>query len=133
MTALDTHTTPAPPVEIRALVEGSGQRYVLLKPLCDSHRVPEFLDGLGTPSPGRAIWAFRDVDGRVRSAVEKFGDANRKALRDIASGETLDSWQAGGLSQERLARRQARRCDPGGPVRHGSPGSRPRAWSGRRA
>lgn len=92
-----------PRSEIRALVEGSGQRYVLLKPLCDSHRVPELLDRLGTPSPGRAIWAFRDVDGRVRSAVEKFGDANRNALRDIASGEGLDSWQAGGLSQERLA------------------------------
>jgi len=91
------------PSEIRALVERSGQRYVLLKPLCDSHRVAELLDRLGTPNAGRAIWAFRDVDGRVRSAVEKFGEANRVALGDIASGDGLDSWQAGGLSEERLA------------------------------
>ena len=86
---------------IRALVERSGQRYVLFKPLIDSHRVPQLLDGLGTPSPGRAIWAYRDVDGRVRSAVAKFGDSNLQALRRIVSGDT-SIWQAGALSRERL-------------------------------
>ena len=33
-------------------------------------------DSLNTPSPGRAIWAYRDVDGRARSAVSKFGRNN---------------------------------------------------------
>ena len=88
--------------EIRALVERSGHRYVLFKPLCDSHRTAELLDGLGTPSPGRAIWAYRDVDGRVRSAIQKFGDANLVALRGIAAGTGLETWQAGGLSEALL-------------------------------
>ena len=91
-----------PEATIRALVERSGQAYVLFKPLIDSHRVLELLDGLDTPSPGRAIWAYRDVDGRVRSAVAKFGDSNLQALRQIAAGRS-DLWQAGGLSAERLA------------------------------
>ena len=89
-----------PDPEIRALVEHSGHRYVLFKPLIDSHRVPRLLE-LGTPSPGRAIWAYRDVDGRVRSSVAKFGDSNLQALRRIAAGDT-SIWQAGALSRERL-------------------------------
>jgi hypothetical protein len=91
-----------PDAVIRALVERSGHAYVLFKPLIDSHRTNELLDGLGTPSPGRAIWAYRDVDGRVRSAVAKFGDSNLQALRQIAAGDT-SIWQAGGLSAERLS------------------------------
>lgn len=91
-----------PDPAIRALVERSGHRYVLFKPLCDSHRVLELLDGLGTPSPGKAIWAYRSVDGRVRSAVAKFGPSNLVALREIAAGRGADLWQAGGLSEESL-------------------------------
>jgi hypothetical protein len=87
---------------VRSLVERSGQRYVLFKPLCDSHRIGAILDELGTPSPGRAIWAYRDVRGRVRSAVQKFGSANLDALRRIADGEGDRMWQAGGLGPERL-------------------------------
>jgi hypothetical protein len=86
---------------IRALVERSGHRYVLFKPLIDSHRVHELLDRLGAPSPGRAIWAYREVDGRVRSSVAKFGDSNLQALRRVAAGDT-SIWQAGGLSAQRL-------------------------------
>ena len=88
---------------IRELVARSGQRYVLFKPLCDSHRANDLLDGMNTPSPGRAIWAFRDVDGRVRSSLAKFGASNLDALRRIASGEGDGMWQAGGLSPERLS------------------------------
>ena len=87
---------------MRELVEHSGHRYVLFKPLCDSHRIGTILDGLGTPSPGRAIWAYRDVRGRVRSAVQKFGPANLDALRRIAAGEGEGMWQSGGLSSDRL-------------------------------
>ena len=87
---------------VRSLVERSGHRYVLFKPLCDSHRIGVILDGLGTPSPGRAIWAFRDVRGRVRSAVQKFGSANLDALRRIAAGEGERMWQAGGLGPDRI-------------------------------
>jgi hypothetical protein len=87
---------------VRNLVERSGHRYVLFKPLCDSHRIGAILDQLGTPSPGRAIWAYRDVRGRVRSAVQKFGSANLDALRRIAAGEGEGMWQAGGLGPDRL-------------------------------
>jgi hypothetical protein len=91
-----------PDPAIRAVVERSGHRFILFKPLCDSHRTNALLDGLGTPSAGRAVWAYRDVDGRVRSAVQKFGDANRQALARIASGEGAGTWQAGGLGPERF-------------------------------
>jgi hypothetical protein len=83
---------------VRRIVAASGQRYVLFKPLCDAHRTPELLDGMRTPSPGRAIWAYRDVDGRVRSAVSKFGSNNLEVLSRIAAGDGDGMWQAGGLS-----------------------------------
>jgi hypothetical protein len=84
---------------IRSTVMRSHHEYVLFKPLCDSHRTAELLDAIGTPSPGRAIWAYRSVDGRVRSALAKFGDFNLRALAKIASGDGGDLWQAQGLSE----------------------------------
>jgi hypothetical protein len=36
---------------VRDLVMRSGHRYVLFKPLCDSHRVDEILDGSAPPAP----------------------------------------------------------------------------------
>ena len=91
-----------PDPEIRALVERSGHRYVLFKPLADSHRTAELLDGLGTQSPGRAIWVYRSVDGRVRSALAKFGSNNLAVLREIAAGRGEELWQRQGLSPELL-------------------------------
>ena len=87
---------------VRRVVLASRQEYVLFKPLCDSHRVDHLLDTLGTPSPGRAIWAYRDVDGRARSAVSKFGRNNLLTLRDIAAGKGESMWQAQRLSKETL-------------------------------
>jgi len=83
---------------VEDLVRASRHRYVLFKPLCDSHRVDHLLDDLHC-APGRAIWAYRDVDGRVRSAVAKFGDTNRAVLARIASGRGEGMWQAQRLSQ----------------------------------
>jgi hypothetical protein len=87
---------------IRRIVLASAHRYVLFKPLSDSHRVDQLLDGIETPSPGRAIWAYRDVDGRVRSAVSKFGRNNLFVLRDIAAGRGEHMWQAERLSEATL-------------------------------
>jgi hypothetical protein len=87
---------------IRAIVERSKHAFVLFKPLCDSHRTPALLDALETPRRGRAIWAYRGYQGRVRSSVAKFGDSNRRALRRIAEGTGSHLWQAGGLSSENL-------------------------------
>lgn len=87
---------------IKKLVELSRHPFVLFKPLCDSHRVGDLLDHLGTPSAGRAIWVFRSVDGRVRSSLAKFGDSNRRTLRQIAEGRGSHLWQAQGLSDRSL-------------------------------
>jgi len=83
---------------VAAIVAASRHRFVLFKPLCDSHRVDQLLDGLGAGAPGRAVWVYREVDGRARSAVAKFGDANRRVLAQIARGEAGDRWQAQRLS-----------------------------------
>jgi hypothetical protein len=84
--------------EIRDLVSRSGHAFVLFKPLCDSHRVSELLDGVGTPSAGKAIWIYRSYGGRARSAVATFGSNNLNVLRELAAGRGTDRWQAQGLS-----------------------------------
>lgn len=86
---------------LREIVLASRHRYVLFKPLCDSHRVDELL-ALDTPMPGRAVWAYRSVDDRVRSALAKFGDNNLQVLRQIAEGAGSGRWQAQRLSGANL-------------------------------
>jgi Sulfotransferase family len=87
---------------VRDLVVRSRHRYVLFKPFLDNHRILTLLDGLDTPTPPRVLWAYRDVDGRARSALRKFGPAASNALRDIAAGRGSHHWQARGLSDESL-------------------------------
>jgi hypothetical protein len=77
---------------LAAAIRRSRHAYVLVKPLCQSHRVDELLDLTGV-APGRAIWAWRDVDDRARSEVAKFGDANLRALAAIADGSIGRRWQ----------------------------------------
>ena len=74
----------------------SRHAVVLVKPLCESHRVDELL-ALPTREPGRALWMWRDPDDRARSEVAKFGDANLRALRAIADGTIGAGWQGGRL------------------------------------
>jgi hypothetical protein len=88
--------------EVRAIVERSRHRFVLFKPLCDSHRTDELLDRLGSTNPARAIWAYRSVDGRVASALAKFGDTNLRILRELASGHGGQRWQAQRLAPASL-------------------------------
>jgi hypothetical protein len=87
---------------VRRLMDSSRHPYVLVKPLCDSHRTGELLDGLGTRHPGRALWVYRSPDGRTRSALAKFGDSNLVALREIAAGGGRDRWEAQRLSRDSL-------------------------------
>ncbi|WP_428965110.1 hypothetical protein [Micromonospora fluostatini] len=81
-----------PDAVVTAVLRRSRHRYVLVKPLCQSHRVDELL-ALPGLAPGRALWAYRDVDDRARSEVAKFGDANLRALRAVADGTIGDRWQ----------------------------------------
>jgi hypothetical protein len=87
---------------VRRLIDSSRHPYVLVKPLCDSHRTAELLDGLGTCQSGRALWVYRSPDGRTRSALAKFGASNLVALREIAAGGGRDRWEAQRLSQDSL-------------------------------
>lgn len=84
---------------VAGLVEQCRHPWVLFKPLCDSHRAIDLLE-LGTGAPGRVLWMHRQVDDRARSALAKFGDANKKALARIAAGDVAGLWQAEGLSPE---------------------------------
>lgn len=87
---------------VRRVVDQSGHRLVLFKPLIDSHQARRLLDQLPLSSPPLAIWAYRGVDGRARSAVAKFGDVNRQVLSEIAAGRGSGRWQAQGLNAETL-------------------------------
>jgi len=89
--------------DVRRLVAASRHPYVLLKPLCDTHRTAELLDRLRTRSDPRALWVYRSAEGRARSAVAKFGDQNLQVLRELAAGGGHDRWQAQGLSSDSLA------------------------------
>jgi hypothetical protein len=82
---------------VRGLVTSSRHRFVLFKPLCDSHRALDLLELCG-PGGGRVIWTYRRVDDRVRSSLAKFGGSNQAALAEIAAGRGLGTWQAGGLT-----------------------------------
>lgn len=81
--------------------QASRHRAVIYKPLCDSHRTAELLDELAdcTPSP-RALWAFRRVDARVRSAVAKFGNVNLRVVQAMLADPHFSGWQAGGLAEQ---------------------------------
>lgn len=85
---------------IEEIVTSSRHSHVLFKPLCDSHRIDQILDTLRTERPGRAVWAYRDVDGRVRSALAKFGDGNLQVLREFASGVNTTRWHVQRISDE---------------------------------
>jgi hypothetical protein len=87
---------------IRQLVERSRHPYVLFKPLCDAHRTADLLDGLQLHPAPRALWAYRSVDGRARSAVAKFGDTNLRMLRELAAGRGRDRWEVQRLSPDSL-------------------------------
>jgi hypothetical protein len=82
-----------------AAASASRHAVLLVKPLCQSHRVDELL-GLPTGVPSRAVWAWRDVDERARSEVAKFGDANLRALRAVSDGTIGDRWQGQRLDDE---------------------------------
>ncbi len=83
-------------------IAASRHEVVLVKPICDSHRVDELLDLPGV-RPGKALWVYRDVDARARSEVSKFGPSNLRALRDIAAGRGESVWQGQRLGPEAVA------------------------------
>ncbi|MEU4555020.1 hypothetical protein [Micromonospora violae] len=99
---------------LTSVIQRSRHAYVLVKPLCESHRVDELL-ALPGLTPGRALWVWRDVDDRARSEVAKFGDANLRALRAIADGSIGRRWQGQRLDAdtvELIRAHDPQRLDP---------------------
>jgi hypothetical protein len=87
---------------LSSTVASSRHQIVLVKPLCESHRVDELLDLPGARH-GKALWVYRDPEARARSEVSKFGPANLRALREIAAGRGGSIWQGGRLGSEAVA------------------------------
>ncbi len=80
---------------VSGLVSRSRHRFVLFKPLVDSHRAVELLDHVDWTRPPRALWVYRDVQARARSAVVKFGESNLKTLRRRVEDPAFSHWQLG--------------------------------------
>jgi hypothetical protein len=85
---------------IGEIVERSRHLFVLFKPLIDSHRIDHLLDDLPVSTRPRALWIYRNMEGRVRSSIAKFGDTNLRAMKEISRGTRLDRWEAQRLSPE---------------------------------
>jgi Sulfotransferase domain len=85
---------------VRKLILASRHRAIVFKPLVDAHRVVHLMTELGTPTPGRSIWIYRDVRDRIKSSIAKFHDNTGSVVPRIAAG--YRGWETGGLSEERI-------------------------------
>ncbi len=84
---------------VEDLVRRSSSPIVALKPICETHRVNEFLDRF----PGsKALWIFRNYEATVNSASIKWS-SGKEALRRIAQRDFEPSeWRVGGLTDEKF-------------------------------
>jgi hypothetical protein len=92
-----------PPGRLVQLTTRSRHEFVLFKPLNDSHRAAELLDQVDWNRPARGLWVYREVRGRARSAVAKFGDSNLRVLKKRSEMPGYRHWQLEGLSDESAA------------------------------
>lgn len=85
---------------VAAQVRRSPSPIVVLKPICETHRVHELLDRF----PGsKAIWIFRHYQSASLSASVKW-KSGPVGLRRLATGDLKAAgWRAGGLTDEKLA------------------------------
>jgi hypothetical protein len=81
---------------IESLLRRSPAPVVVLKPICETHRIPELLERF----PGaKAVWIFRNYQDAVNSASVKWS-SGREALARVAAGSS--DWRAGGLGPDKL-------------------------------
>ena len=85
---------------VAAQVRRSPSPIVVLKPICETHRIHELLDRF----PGsKAVWIFRHYQGASLSASVKWR-SGPVGLRRLATGDLkAAAWRAGGLTEEKLA------------------------------
>jgi hypothetical protein len=91
-----------PDEDIRRLIAAARHPLVVLKPLCDTARALDFWGPAFSAQPSRIIWAYRSVDGRVRSALSRFGTANLEVMQAVVAGRHQGMWQAQGLASDDL-------------------------------
>jgi hypothetical protein len=84
---------------VEAALRRSPAPVVILKPICETHRVLELLDRF----PGsRAVWIFRNYRPASLSASVKW-KSGRENLRRLAQGDfRAAGWRTGGLTEEKL-------------------------------
>jgi hypothetical protein len=82
-----------PPV-VEKLIAECPYKYLVFKPLKDSHRVHELL---GLKATGKAIWAYRNYVDRINSAVRKFGRRPLEVFEAFRAGDH-GRWQLQGIS-----------------------------------
>ena len=84
---------------VESLRRGSPFPVVVLKPICETHRVNELLDCFPR---SRAVWIFRNYQDAVNSASVKWR-SGREAVRRLASTNPESAgWRVGGLTPEKL-------------------------------
>jgi hypothetical protein len=89
--------------EIEHLIACQRSRVVVFKPLCDSHRIVEILGDIRAARQPKGLWVWRNVTGRVRSAVSKFPTSNLRVLRNWSAGVDTGHWQVQRLSADSRA------------------------------
>lgn len=80
--------------EIERLIEQCPYRFLVFKPLKDSHRVHELL---ALRPEGRAVWAYRGYMDRINSAVKQFGRRPLEVFSAFQRGDRT-RWQLRGMS-----------------------------------
>jgi hypothetical protein len=93
-----------PDETLRSLVDRCPFPVLVLKPLCESHRVLALLEKF---PDARVIWIYRRPEDTVRSASIKWESGTAAVTRLIDGTLDVDDWRRGGLTTEALA--EARR------------------------
>lgn len=81
---------------ISRMVRGSGFEFNVFKSLSDSHRIDELL---GEFPSAKCIWIYRNYSDVGESAIRRFPDDQRRAIREVAQGHHADDWFDEGLSE----------------------------------
>lgn len=81
---------------VKDLIRQCRYRFIVFKPLKDSHRVAELLS---IDPRGKGIWAFRNYEDRINSAVRQFGRHPLDVIDAFRAGDK-SQWQMQGISGE---------------------------------
>ena len=81
---------------IAELLKDSAYKFIVFKPLKDSHRVLKLLE---SSARAKAVWAYRNYADRINSAVRQFGRHPLEVFEKYKSGQGT-AWQLVDLSDK---------------------------------